>query len=194
MTPPHYAYLKISEGCDNTCSFCIIPHLRGPLVSRPAADVLRVARALVPNPKFLLMDEPFAGVDPISVAEVQKIILQLKQRGIGVLITDHNVRETLGICSRAYIINEGVVLAAGRPDEIVGNETVVLAGGGLGNAVLFSIGRALREAGPAIAPILEALRHEGAEVYLTTTTSTGHRISFNRSVRSRPAMAAQQPA
>jgi len=80
---------------------------------------LEIARALVTRPKFLLMDEPFAGVDPISVAEVQKIILQLKQRGIGVLITDHNVRETLRIVDRGYIINKGKVLTEGNGDFLI---------------------------------------------------------------------------
>jgi len=80
---------------------------------------LEIARALVPHPKFLLMDEPFAGVDPISVAEVQKIILQLKQRGIGVLITDHNVRETLRIVDRGYIIHRGKVLTEGASDFLI---------------------------------------------------------------------------
>ena len=75
-------------------------------------------------PRFILLDEPFAGVDPIAVLDIQKIIGFLKERGIGVLITDHNVRETLGICDRAYIINEGAVLAQGKPDEIVYNENV----------------------------------------------------------------------
>jgi lipopolysaccharide export system ATP-binding protein len=85
---------------------------------------VEIARALAARPRFILLDEPFAGVDPIAVLEIQRIVRFLKERGIGVLITDHNVRETLGICDHAYIINEGVVLAAGRPDEIVGNETV----------------------------------------------------------------------
>ncbi len=80
---------------------------------------LEIARALVTRPKFLLMDEPFAGVDPISVAEVQKIILELKQRGIGVLITDHNVRETLRIVDRGYIINKGQVLTEGNGDFLI---------------------------------------------------------------------------
>jgi lipopolysaccharide export system ATP-binding protein len=80
---------------------------------------LEIARALVTRPQFLLMDEPFAGVDPISVAEVQKIILQLKQRGIGVLITDHNVRETLRIVDRGYIINKGEVMTEGSGDFLI---------------------------------------------------------------------------
>ena len=83
-----------------------------------------IARALATEPRFILLDEPFAGVDPIAVLDIQKIIGFLKERGIGVLITDHNVRETLGICDRAYIINDGTVLAYGRPDEIVYNEQV----------------------------------------------------------------------
>ncbi|HKY02696.1 MAG TPA: LPS export ABC transporter ATP-binding protein [Burkholderiales bacterium] len=85
---------------------------------------VEIARALATNPSFVLLDEPFAGVDPIAVLDIQRIIRFLKERGIGVLITDHNVRETLGICDRAYIINEGAVLAAGKPEEIVYNESV----------------------------------------------------------------------
>ena len=85
---------------------------------------LEIARALGTRPAFILLDEPFAGVDPIAVLDIQRIIRFLKDRGIGVLITDHNVRETLGICDRAYIINEGAVLASGHPEEIVYNDSV----------------------------------------------------------------------
>jgi len=85
---------------------------------------VEIARALATRPNFILLDEPFAGVDPIAVLDIQKIVRFLKQRGIGILITDHNVRETLGICDRAYIINDGLVLAFGKPDEIVYNENV----------------------------------------------------------------------
>ncbi len=85
---------------------------------------LEIARALGTRPSFILLDEPFAGVDPIAVLDIQRIIRFLKERGIGVLITDHNVRETLGICDRAYIINEGAVLASGQPEEIVYNDSV----------------------------------------------------------------------
>jgi len=85
---------------------------------------LEIARALGTKPAFILLDEPFAGVDPIAVLDIQRIIGYLKKRGIGVLITDHNVRETLGICDHAYIINEGAVLANGRPEEIVQNDNV----------------------------------------------------------------------
>jgi lipopolysaccharide export system ATP-binding protein len=104
-----------------------IGHLHGNLaISLSGGERRRVeiARALASEPRFILLDEPFAGVDPIAVLEIQKIIGFLKEREIGVLITDHNVRETLGICDRAYIINDGGVLAYGKPDEIIYNESV----------------------------------------------------------------------
>ena len=85
---------------------------------------VEIARALAARPRYMLLDEPFAGVDPISVTEIQKIVRHLKSRGIGVLITDHNVRETLGIVDRAYILNEGVVLAEGEPDRLLADPRV----------------------------------------------------------------------
>ena len=104
-----------------------IAHLRNsPAISLSGGERRRVeiARALAVEPRFILLDEPFAGVDPIAVIDIQEIIKFLKNRGIGVLITDHNVRETLGICDHAYIINQGSVLAFGKPEEIIHNEAV----------------------------------------------------------------------
>ncbi|MEK6779339.1 MAG: LPS export ABC transporter ATP-binding protein [Candidatus Deferrimicrobiota bacterium] len=85
---------------------------------------VEIARALVMSPSFLLLDEPFAGIDPISVADLQQIILRLKEKGIGVIITDHNVRDTLRVCDRAYIISEGEILLAGNPEEIAASARV----------------------------------------------------------------------
>ena len=104
-----------------------VSHLRAsPALALSGGERRRVeiARALATNPRFILLDEPFAGVDPIAVLDIQQIIRFLKERGIGVLITDHNVRETLGICDHAYIINQGTVLAFGKPEEIIYNEAV----------------------------------------------------------------------
>ena len=118
---------EIEDRLENLLRELNITHLRNnPALSLSGGERRRVeiARALATRPSFILLDEPFAGVDPIAVLDIQKIIGFLKERGIGVLITDHNVRETLGICDHAYIINEGSVLAQGKPDEIVYNENV----------------------------------------------------------------------
>jgi lipopolysaccharide export system ATP-binding protein len=85
---------------------------------------VEIARALAAEPRFMLLDEPFAGVDPLSVLDIQRIIRELTQRGIGVLITDHNVRETLGVCARAYIVNQGTVIASGSAEEVLANPQV----------------------------------------------------------------------
>lgn len=84
---------------------------------------LEITRALATSPSFMLLDEPFAGIDPIAVADIQQIVIRLKEKGIGILITDHNVQETLSITDRAYIINEGLILESGAPDIIVKSET-----------------------------------------------------------------------
>ncbi len=104
-----------------------IGHIRDSLgISLSGGERRRVeiARALAADPSFILLDEPFAGVDPISILDIQRIVTHLKERGIGVLITDHNVRETLGICDRAYILSHGKLIAEGRPAEVLANEEV----------------------------------------------------------------------
>jgi lipopolysaccharide export system ATP-binding protein len=117
----------IDELLDSLLADLSIDKLRAspaPALSGGERRRVEIARALATQPRFILLDEPFAGVDPIAVIEIQRIISFLKARGIGVLITDHNVRETLGICDRAYIISEGEVLAEGTPLEIVENPDV----------------------------------------------------------------------
>jgi lipopolysaccharide export system ATP-binding protein len=123
----HEEPTEIENRLDDLLRDLHISHLRdNPAVSLSGGERRRVeiARALANHPRFILLDEPFAGVDPIAVLDIQKIIGFLRERGIGVVITDHNVRETLGICDRAYIINDGTVLAYGKPEEIVYNERV----------------------------------------------------------------------
>ncbi len=115
------------ELCDDLLQEFSISHLKDNAaiaLSGGERRRLEIARALAVEPRFVLLDEPFAGIDPISVMEIQGIVRQLAKRRIGILITDHNVRETLGICGRAYIINAGAVLAQGSPDELLANPEV----------------------------------------------------------------------
>jgi len=115
---------ELLDGLLHDLSIEKLRHSPAPALSGGERRRVEIARALATQPRFILLDEPFAGVDPIAVLEIQRIIGFLRERGIGVLITDHNVRETLGICDRAYIISEGTVLAEGRPAEIVDNADV----------------------------------------------------------------------
>ena len=119
--------VEIKQRTDDLLRELRVDHLRdspAPALSGGERRRVEIARALATQPRFILLDEPFAGIDPIAVIEIQRIIGFLKARGIGVLITDHNVRETLGICDHAYIISEGQVLATGTPAEIVSNADV----------------------------------------------------------------------
>ncbi|MDR2364862.1 MAG: LPS export ABC transporter ATP-binding protein [Zoogloeaceae bacterium] len=122
-----YEQEEINERLEHLLEELHITHVRHTSAAALSGGERRrveIARALATNPRFILLDEPFAGVDPIAVLDIQKIIRFLTEQGIGVLITDHNVRETLGICNHAWIINEGKVLVRGTPEEIVYNETV----------------------------------------------------------------------
>ena len=113
--------------CEDLLQEFNVAHLRNTLgISLSGGERRRVeiARALTRNPKFILLDEPFAGIDPISIIDIKRVITQLKDRGIGVLITDHNVRETLDICQRAYIVSDGQVIANGPPADLLENEAV----------------------------------------------------------------------
>jgi lipopolysaccharide export system ATP-binding protein len=115
------------EKMDSLLAEFHITHIRknlGMSLSGGERRRVEIARALATEPAFILLDEPFAGVDPISVADIKGIISHLKNRGIGVLITDHNVRETLDICEKAYIVNSGVMIAEGTPEEVLANELV----------------------------------------------------------------------
>lgn len=122
-----YGEAEVERHLDNLLEDLHVGHLRdASAMSLSGGERRRVeiARALAMNPRFILLDEPFAGIDPIAVLDIQRLVQFLTERDIGVLITDHNVRETLGICDRAYIINDGSVLAAGQPDELIRDETV----------------------------------------------------------------------
>lgn len=113
--------------CERLLQDLQIEHIRkskGYSLSGGERRRVEIARALAIQPKFILLDEPFAGVDPISVMDIQRLLNQLTERGIGLLITDHNVRETLGICSRAYILNQGGIIAEGSPDDLLDNQQV----------------------------------------------------------------------
>lgn len=126
-TLPKLTRAQRAERCDFLLGELHIDHLRdsmGMSLSGGERRRLEIARALATEPRFILLDEPFAGVDPISVMDIQAIIKQLTGKGIGVLITDHNVRETLGICDRAYIMSEGQVIAEGTPATILQNTRV----------------------------------------------------------------------
>lgn len=119
--------LQRREKADELIEEFNIGHIRdslGQSLSGGERRRVEIARALAANPKFILLDEPFAGVDPISVSDIKKIITDLRNRGLGVLITDHNVRETLDVCERAYIVGEGKIIATGTPEQVMNDEHV----------------------------------------------------------------------
>lgn len=120
-------YQQRREKADELIEEFNIGHIRdslGQSLSGGERRRVEIARALAANPKFILLDEPFAGVDPISVSDIKKIITDLRNRGLGVLITDHNVRETLDVCERAYIVGEGKIIATGTPEQVMNDEHV----------------------------------------------------------------------
>ena len=126
-TRPDLNRSQRQERCDQLLAEFHVEHLRdslGQALSGGERRRIEIARALATEPDFILLDEPFAGVDPISVSDIKQIINHLRERGIGVLITDHNVRDTLDICETAFIVGEGHIIASGSPQEVLANETV----------------------------------------------------------------------
>lgn len=124
---PHLNKIQRRERMDELLEEFNITHIRknaGMALSGGERRRVEIARALAANPKFILLDEPFAGVDPISISDIKEIILHLQRRGIGILITDHNVRETLDVCAKAYIVNAGEIIAQGTAQEVLNNEKV----------------------------------------------------------------------
>jgi ABC-2 type transport system ATP-binding protein len=118
---------KLRERVGDVLEMCNLQEKERALIgtlSKGYQQRVGIAQAIVHEPDLIILDEPFSGIDPLAISDIQKMIRQLKSRNLGVLITDHNVRETLGICDRAYIMNDGAVLASGHPDEIVYNENV----------------------------------------------------------------------
>lgn len=127
QTRKNLSHVQRTEQLENLLEEFHITHIRDSLgmsLSGGERRRVEIARALAANPRFILLDEPFAGVDPISVIDIKKIIEQLKNRGLGVLITDHNVRETLDVCEHAYIVSHGNLIAEGTPAEILNNQQV----------------------------------------------------------------------